>query len=99
MFTKAKEWIMKQQWPFSGADKALIVRVYRWIMLFGLIGFAFLCVYVYLDATAVNKDFTFSGNSLSIDVSACRIKFKKGTEADVTVHVSSQTQANYFNNT
>ena len=68
-------------------------------MLFGLIGFAFLCLYIYLDDTTVNDDFTFSGTEINIDVSACRIKFKKGTQSDVNIHVNSQTRASYFNST
>ena len=97
VWTRVKDWIEAQQWPFSVNDRALIVRVYRWIMLFVLIGFGFLCVYIYLDETTVNKNFMFDEDILELEVSACRIWLKQGTDTGVTAHVSSQTQASYFN--
>ena len=68
-------------------------------MLIGLMIFAIVSGYIYLRKTTVNEDYTFSGDELILDVSACRIWFKKGTESDVTVHVSSQTRASYLNST
>ena len=80
-------------------NKAWLLKFSRLIMLIGLMIFAIVSGYIYLRKTTVNEDYTFSGDELILDVSACRIWFKKGTESDVTVHVSSQTRASYLNST
>ena len=68
-------------------------------MLVLVIGLVFLGIYIYNKDTSVNEDFTFSESSLKLNVSACRILFKKGSDPDVTVHVSSRIQSHYLNST
>ena len=68
-------------------------------MLFLLVPFAILCLWVYIEDTSKNEDFSFSSDKFTLTVSACRILLKKGTNDDLTVHVNSKTHAEFFNST
>jgi hypothetical protein len=75
---------------YTNGFKEWTRRIYRMILIFGLLGFAVFAMWFYVGETSVQETTTFSGGSLTIEVSGCRVRLYKKSGSDVKAYVNSQ---------